>query len=47
MWREVDEIVKLDAVFASNTSSLAVIDQAAATSRPASSSGCTTSTRRR
>jgi 3-hydroxybutyryl-CoA dehydrogenase len=34
MWREVDEIVKPDAVFATNTSSLAVIDQAAATSRP-------------
>jgi 3-hydroxybutyryl-CoA dehydrogenase len=35
MWREVDEIVKPGAVFATNTSSLAVIDQAAATSRPA------------
>jgi 3-hydroxybutyryl-CoA dehydrogenase len=34
MWREVDLIVKPDAVFATNTSSLAVIDQAAATSRP-------------
>jgi 3-hydroxybutyryl-CoA dehydrogenase len=34
MWREVDPIVKDDAYFASNTSSLAVIDQAAATSRP-------------
>jgi 3-hydroxybutyryl-CoA dehydrogenase len=34
MWREVDEIVKPQAVFATNTSSLAVIDQAAATSRP-------------
>jgi 3-hydroxybutyryl-CoA dehydrogenase len=34
MWREVDEIVKADAVFATNTSSLAVIDQAACTSRP-------------
>ena len=34
MWREVDEIVKQDAVFATNTSSLAVIDQAAVTSRP-------------
>jgi 3-hydroxybutyryl-CoA dehydrogenase len=33
MWREVDPIVKPDAVFATNTSSLAVIDQAAATSR--------------
>jgi 3-hydroxybutyryl-CoA dehydrogenase len=34
MWKEVDEIVKPDAVFATNTSSLSVIDQAAATSRP-------------
>jgi 3-hydroxybutyryl-CoA dehydrogenase len=34
MWREVDEIVKPGAVFATNTSSLAVIDQAAVTSRP-------------
>jgi 3-hydroxybutyryl-CoA dehydrogenase len=34
MWRELDEIVKPDAVFATNTSSLAVIDQAAATARP-------------
>jgi 3-hydroxybutyryl-CoA dehydrogenase len=34
MWRELDPIVKPDAVFATNTSSLAVIDQAAATSRP-------------
>jgi 3-hydroxybutyryl-CoA dehydrogenase len=34
MWREVEEIVKPDAVFATNTSSLAVIDQAAATGRP-------------
>jgi 3-hydroxybutyryl-CoA dehydrogenase len=34
MWREVDQLVKPDAVFATNTSSLAVIDQAAATSRP-------------
>ncbi|HEV3321283.1 MAG TPA: 3-hydroxybutyryl-CoA dehydrogenase [Solirubrobacteraceae bacterium] len=33
MWREVDPIVKPQAVFATNTSSLAVIDQAAATSR--------------
>jgi len=33
MWREVDEIVKPQAVFATNTSSLAVIDQAAVTSR--------------
>jgi 3-hydroxybutyryl-CoA dehydrogenase len=34
MWRELDSIVKPDAVFASNTSSLAVIDQAAVTGRP-------------
>jgi len=33
MWREVDAIVKPEAVFATNTSSLAVIDQAAATGR--------------
>jgi 3-hydroxybutyryl-CoA dehydrogenase len=34
MWREVDEVVKEGALFATNTSSLAVIDQAAVTSRP-------------
>jgi 3-hydroxybutyryl-CoA dehydrogenase len=34
MWREIDQIVKAEAIFATNTSSLAVIDQAAATSRP-------------
>src|SRR5580698_9535467 len=34
MWKAVDEIVRPEAVFATNTSSLAVIDQAAATSRP-------------
>ena len=34
MWREVDGIVKPEAVFATNTSSLPVIDQAASTSRP-------------
>lgn len=34
MWPELDEIVKPDAIFATNTSSLAVIDQAAATGRP-------------
>lgn len=34
MWKEVDEIVKQEAVFATNTSSLAVIDQAACTGRP-------------
>jgi 3-hydroxybutyryl-CoA dehydrogenase len=33
MWRELDRIVKGEAVFATNTSSLAVIDQAAATGR--------------
>jgi 3-hydroxybutyryl-CoA dehydrogenase len=33
MWKEVDEIVKAEAVFATNTSSLAVIDQAASTTR--------------
>jgi 3-hydroxybutyryl-CoA dehydrogenase len=34
MWREVDAVVKPEAVFATNTSSLPVIAQAAATSRP-------------
>jgi 3-hydroxybutyryl-CoA dehydrogenase len=34
MWRELDGIVKDEAMFATNTSSLAVADQAAATSRP-------------
>jgi 3-hydroxybutyryl-CoA dehydrogenase len=34
MWKQVDGIVKPEAVFATNTSSLAVIDQAAATGRP-------------
>jgi 3-hydroxybutyryl-CoA dehydrogenase len=34
MWAEVDEIVKPDALFATNTSSLSVVEQAAATSRP-------------
>jgi 3-hydroxybutyryl-CoA dehydrogenase len=34
MWRQLDEIVKPDAWFATNTSSLAVVDQAAATTRP-------------
>jgi 3-hydroxybutyryl-CoA dehydrogenase len=33
MWREVDAIVKEDAVFATNTSSLSVAEQAEATSR--------------
>jgi 3-hydroxybutyryl-CoA dehydrogenase len=34
MWRELDPIVKPGAWFATNTSSLAVVDQAAATTRP-------------
>jgi 3-hydroxybutyryl-CoA dehydrogenase len=34
MWRELDGIVKPEAVFATNTSSLSVVDQAAATGRP-------------
>jgi 3-hydroxybutyryl-CoA dehydrogenase len=34
MWKELDGIVKDDAVLATNTSSLAVIDQAASTGRP-------------
>ena len=34
MWRELDGIVKDGAVFATNTSSLSVIDQAASTGRP-------------
>jgi 3-hydroxybutyryl-CoA dehydrogenase len=34
LWREVDAVAKPDALFATNTSSLAVIDQAASTSRP-------------
>ncbi len=34
MWKELDALVKPQAVFATNTSSLAVIDQAACTSRP-------------
>jgi 3-hydroxybutyryl-CoA dehydrogenase len=33
MWREIDQIVQPEAVFATNTSSLAVIDQATVTSR--------------
>ncbi|HEV8152197.1 MAG TPA: 3-hydroxyacyl-CoA dehydrogenase family protein [Solirubrobacteraceae bacterium] len=36
MWREVDGIVKPEAIFATNTSSLPVIAQAAVTQRPAS-----------
>jgi 3-hydroxybutyryl-CoA dehydrogenase len=34
MWKQVDAVVKPDAFFATNTSSLAVITQAASTSRP-------------
>jgi 3-hydroxybutyryl-CoA dehydrogenase len=34
MWAELDGIVKADALFATNTSSLPVINQAASTSRP-------------
>jgi 3-hydroxybutyryl-CoA dehydrogenase len=34
MWREVDAVAAPEAVFATNTSSLAVIDQAAVTGRP-------------
>ena len=47
MWREVDGIVNDGAYFATNTSSLPVADQAAATGRPTASSACTSSTRRR
>jgi 3-hydroxybutyryl-CoA dehydrogenase len=34
LWRELDGLVKEEAVFATNTSSLSVIDQAASTKRP-------------
>jgi len=34
LWRDLDPIVKPEAIFATNTSSLPVIDQAAATGRP-------------
>ena len=34
MWRTLDAIVKPEAIFATNTSSLPVVEQAAATSRP-------------
>ena len=47
MWRAVDPIVKPEAFFATNTSSLSVADQAAATVAPSASLGCTSSTRRR
>lgn len=39
MWQALDAIVKPEALFATNTSSLAVIDQAAATSRAAQFAG--------
>ena len=42
MWREVDSVVKPEAFFATNTSSLAVADQAAATSRAAGGRAWTT-----
>ena len=35
LWAELDALVKPEAIFATNTSSLAVVEQAAATSRPA------------
>ena len=48
LWKELDGLVKDEAVFATNTSSLSVIDQAAVDGAAAtSSSGCTSSTRRR
>jgi 3-hydroxybutyryl-CoA dehydrogenase len=34
LWKQLDAIVQPEAIFATNTSSLAVIDQAASTSRP-------------
>jgi len=39
LWAELDRVVKPEALFATNTSSLAVIDQAAATSRPSQFAG--------
>jgi 3-hydroxybutyryl-CoA dehydrogenase len=39
MWKALDAIVKPAALFATNTSSLSVIDQAASTSRPAQFAG--------
>ena len=48
MWRELDGIVKDDAFFATNTSSLSVADQAACDrAAPSASSACTSSTPRR
>jgi 3-hydroxybutyryl-CoA dehydrogenase len=39
MWKALDEIVKPEALFATNTSSLSVIDQAASTARPTQFAG--------
>jgi 3-hydroxybutyryl-CoA dehydrogenase len=39
MWKALDGVVKPEALFATNTSSLSVIDQAASTSRPARFAG--------
>jgi 3-hydroxybutyryl-CoA dehydrogenase len=39
MWKALDALVKPEALFATNTSSLAVIDQAASTSRPTQFAG--------
>ncbi|MDX6725321.1 MAG: 3-hydroxybutyryl-CoA dehydrogenase [Baekduia sp.] len=39
LWKQLDAIVKPEAIFATNTSSLAVIDQAASTSRPTQFAG--------
>ena len=47
MWRELDQIVKEEALFATNTSSLGVIDQAAARAARSTSSASTSSTPRR
>ena len=43
-WRELDGIVKIGAVLATNTSSLSVIDQVRRPSARTASSGCTSST---
>jgi 3-hydroxybutyryl-CoA dehydrogenase len=39
LWKQLDAIVNPEAIFATNTSSLAVIDQAASTSRPTQFAG--------
>jgi len=39
MWKALDEVVRPEALFATNTSSLSVIDQAASTSRPTQFAG--------